>query len=1202
VSGRLWDDTPVYGTGAPSDSYNVGEHTLGGRIVNLRDVSSTLIIASATTLADGTYYFGGVPVGNYTVEVATPSFDDAAPGGSGRIKIRYDAAGGTPVQQSDGVISVSVAEGATIANRDFGYVQLNDAPTIAKPADKIINEDQVLSFDGGVGANSAGVITVADEVQNVSGSNVAALSVNNGVLNLATGFVVPAGVTVAGQGTGAMTLTGSIVNINAVLAKLQYTPNLNYNGSDALTIRIDDKGAQGDADGDCIPNEVIDDNLFTTSVVNITMLAVNDPPIARPDEQTVVGLAPPATGNAITGVGNQIPSPTYGADTDVDGPTLTVVNVSNVKSGSTPVTAGTPGTLIGDYGTLVLQSNGSYTYTQNVAVVSTLNLATGPVSDTFTYSVSDGLAPPVTTTIKINIGPVNAVPVANPDVNSTVEGATAPVGGNVITKPPGVNGDVSDTDATIGGPALVLQGASVGNVAAGPNLTGGLGGTGLTGAHGTLIINSNGSYSYQVNNADPAVIALNPASPAIQDVFTYTVTDTQGGRANTTLTINITGINNPPVANNDTRSIPADQTIANGQAIAGNGLGDVKDTDPDAADAGLLTICGVTPGSTAIVPSTGVGSVITGTFGDLVLQSNGSYTYTPNAAARALPLGQAAVDTFTYCLQDPALAKTTGKITINLLGVNDLPVANPELFQLNKASPPKTGNAITGLLPGEQKDTDPDNDTLTVQGVNSGTPTGPITGRVNTPVVGSYGTLVLQADGSYTYTLDPTKTATIAKTDTVSDVFTYTITDPNGGKSTTTITFKVSGDNQAPSGTDKVLPVNEDTPYLITPADFGFSDPDVGDTFKAVRITTLPDVAAGKLFYNGQEVALTNGFFQVAFADINKLEFRPAPNVNTANLAQAPNISFQVCDNDGLLDPTPNRLTFNIVPVNDPPKATQSVYAMDAGSPTCALDPLPLVSGVRPGATDPDLPADTLTVTLNAVPPADQGQYFVGSSLVPLKAGDTLTPAQLQQLCFKPNTAITGTRLPDGSIATAPLLFTVSDGKGGQDTTGSVQVNVKPTPSLPPVAPPRITPLLPVAPILTVPFLPPPTRAAVTNASNLRAMDDIRLSPIEAASDLDAGGYFDSGRINAVWNRERVAGVQVVAEEKEAPKPKKVEVECEPAKPKEKPKLKVVKRSVFADNLKDGPNKNFTEQLKAAQKRFKPPAKVMPKPQLQRDC
>ena len=52
-------------------------------------------------------------------------------------------------------------------------------------------------------------------------------------------------------------------------------------------------------------------------------------------------------------------------------------------------------------------------------------------------------------------------------------------------------------------------------------------GAAVTGAHGTLTINANGSYTYVVNENDSAVQALHPGE-TITDTFNYTVKDAAG--------------------------------------------------------------------------------------------------------------------------------------------------------------------------------------------------------------------------------------------------------------------------------------------------------------------------------------------------------------------------------------------------------------------------------------------------------------------------------------------------------------------------------------------------------------------------------------------------------------------------------------------------------------------------------------------------
>ena len=63
-----------------------------------------------------------------------------------------------------------------------------------------------------------------------------ALRVSHGTLNL----TVTAGLTVTGNGTGVLILTGPLSTLNGDLASLSYAPAENYNGSDTLALSVDD--------------------------------------------------------------------------------------------------------------------------------------------------------------------------------------------------------------------------------------------------------------------------------------------------------------------------------------------------------------------------------------------------------------------------------------------------------------------------------------------------------------------------------------------------------------------------------------------------------------------------------------------------------------------------------------------------------------------------------------------------------------------------------------------------------------------------------------------------------------------------------------------------------------------------------------------------------------------------------------------------
>ena len=68
-----------------------------------------------------------------------------------------------------------------------------------------------------------------------------------------------AGPGVTGNGTASVTITGTAAQINAALAGLAYTGNLNFNGADTLTVATSDGTATD------------------TDTIAITVNPVNDP-------------------------------------------------------------------------------------------------------------------------------------------------------------------------------------------------------------------------------------------------------------------------------------------------------------------------------------------------------------------------------------------------------------------------------------------------------------------------------------------------------------------------------------------------------------------------------------------------------------------------------------------------------------------------------------------------------------------------------------------------------------------------------------------------------------------------------------------------------------------------------------------------------------------------------------------------------------
>ena len=164
----------------------------------------------------------------------------------------------------------------------------------------------------------------------------------------------------------------------------------------------------------------------------------------------------------------------------------------------------------------------------------------GEVLDTISIVVKDDNGDTQPGNLVINI--VDTAPLARPDTNAVTEDtAPNPVAGNVITT--GGGADTLGADATVVTGIMAGSGTPGNNVASG---TTSVNGTSVNGTYGTLVLGADGSYSYTLDNARPAVQAL-ARNQAVSETFTYTITDADGDPSSTTLTITVTGTNDAPI-------------------------------------------------------------------------------------------------------------------------------------------------------------------------------------------------------------------------------------------------------------------------------------------------------------------------------------------------------------------------------------------------------------------------------------------------------------------------------------------------------------------------------------------------------------------------------------------------------------------------------------------------------------------------------
>ncbi|MEZ4591341.1 MAG: Ig-like domain-containing protein [Chloroflexota bacterium] len=393
------------------------------------------------------------------------------------------------------------------------------------------------------------------------------------------------------------------------------------------------------------------------------------------------------------------------------------------------------------HGTVALNSNGTFTYLPNSGFNG---------SDSFTYHANDGTADSNSATVTITVTGTNDAPTANGDLYSTNEDTTL----NVTLTTDGVLDNDTDPEN---------DSLTVTNYEA----------TSAMGA--TISGNPDGTFSYDPTGS--ATIQALDAGDSIADTFDYTVSD--GDLTDTgTVTVNLTGVNDAPVAAGDgTYNTTEDTNLVVG-AISGVLA---NDTDVDADDVGTLTAV----------------KNVTTSHGTLTLIANGSFEYMP-------ALNYSGPDSFTYHAFDGTADSNIVTVTINVASANDAPNAVDDGFTVDENSSNNT-LAVLG------NDSDPDNPTevLTITLVDS-----PTTQSGTASISGS--------SISYTPATDFDG----------EDTFTYTIEDSTGLTDTATVTVTVRNVNKPPvielgAATYNAGSMDEDgSPTPFTPFTLNATDAD----------------------------------------------------------------------------------------------------------------------------------------------------------------------------------------------------------------------------------------------------------------------------------------------------------------------------------------------------------------------------------------
>jgi VCBS repeat-containing protein len=932
----------------------------GGDTASLSIAENTTAVTTVTASdADGpvqtlTYSIsGGADAARFTINsttgvlgfVTAPNYEAPADSGANNV---YDVT----VQVSDGTLTDTQAISVTVTNVNEAPIASNDLYAVDQNSTLVVPIGTSLLANDSDPENDALLVASSS-------------TPSHGTLSLTTSdgaFIYTPNAGYVGSDSFTYTITDgnghtsdatASININAVNVAPATTPvtlspiaedsgpriitqaellanasDANGDGLTAIGLAISSGGGTllDNGNGTWTYTSALNDNSSASFSYTVSDGGLTVPGSATLDI-TPVNDAPVATGATINATEDTLYSGTLPAASDVDGDPISYALNTQAAQGTAIVNAG-----------------GTFSYTPN---------ANSNGSDSFSFTISDGNGGSNTYVVTVNVAPVNDAPVANNDSVAGSEDST--LTGNVLANDSDVEGD-SLTAALMSGPAhgsltlntdgsfsyapnanwngadsfsykandgtqdstiatvtltvnpvndaptttlvtlapiaedssarLITQAELLANATDvdGPSLS--ATSLAIASGSGTLVDNGNGTWSYSPTLNDDASVS-----------FSYTVTDgslTAAGSAS----LDITPVNDAPVGNNDSASSNEDT------AISGNVL--TNDTDVDSINLTATLVTGAAHGA-------------------LVLNADGSFTYTPNTNFNGS-------DSFTYRANDGSLDSNVATVTVTVSPVNDAPTTTP--VTLAPIAEDSGARVITQAeLLSNASDVD-----------------GPSLSATGLAIVSGSGTLVDNGNGTWSYTP--------ALNDDTSVSFSYTVTDGSLNVAGSAL-LDITPVNDAPTLSANLPSIGSGQTHVITTSELQATDPDNTPAQLNYVLTSAP--ANGTLTLNGSALALNDTFTQ-ADVDSGRISYT---NTNTASTSDA--FAVTVTDTQGAATPiTP--IAFLITQPVAPP--------VDAGTPVAPL-PAPAVPPAEVTSEPPTAPSA-------AEPVAPQTEPVPGIAPIPL--------------------------------------------------------------------------------------------------------------------------------------------------------------------------------------------------------------------------
>ncbi|MBW2810582.1 VCBS domain-containing protein [Escherichia coli] len=1012
--------------GESTKVYESGLNNGGSKASTDKETTSGTI---AFTSPDGLASQDAVKLGGHTLTTADQTFSDGLTAryeynsatGTGTIHYSYTLPANTSGDNANATFAVEVTDidGDKTASGDLVINIIDDAP-VAKPDTNSITEDSVPNpvsgnvLTGGVSSGDTADTQGADKA-NVSGVQAGTVAsgehVANGALNTA----------VNGEyGTLILRADGS------------YTYQLNNNNTDVNALK-DNQSLQDvfsytitDGDGDKSTATItITINGHTDGAPNVVITDHNGSALGA--NSIAENATTPVQGEFTVNAADGLKSITIGGTTILTSELLDL-------SPTTPKTiAGTEGTLtLTDYDPVT--GKVSYSYQQSDSSKDHSGGDTS-VSDTFPIVVTDN-ANESSAATNLVILITDTAPEAKADTGTVTEDGAA-LEGNVITGGSSNSTDVADS---LGADATQVTGVSKGSSTT--EQTGNVGGTGLAGDYGTLILNSDGSYSYTVDPNNATVNALKDGGK-LTETFSYTIKDADGDWSTTTLTITINGHTDgvPSITPNDENgnnvggqitvyesglstgsnaSAASESASGTIQINAGDGLSSINIGGQTFSLSQLQSLSSSNP-SAAINVAGGTivlnGFTANSSVGGIPTSGSLSYTYTLNNAQTHSAVGNDGLllSGIPLSVTDAGGVTTTGSLVVQV--IDDVPTAVADTGSLSEGGVLSV-LAADGVLTNDTAGADGWVNTGAVVGVVSGDTATNSAGGVGGRIDGQYGYITLNADGSYTYV----STADAVTAD-AQDVFTYTVRDADGDLSHSTLTINVANVNLTPA------------PITNTVNESGLAGGSTAGTGHTVTDTVnLPSEV--------KAVPVTNGSTQYGTFSIDEdghYTYTLTKPSNGDNVED----TFSYTTKDAQGNSTTNTVTITII--DDAPVAKPDTNSITEDSVPNPVSGNVLTGGVSSGDTADTQGADKANVSGVQAGTVASGEHVANGALNTAVNGEygTLILRADGSYTYQLNNNNTDVNaLKDNQSLQDVFSYTITDGDGDKSTaTITITIN-----------------------------------------------------------------------------------------------------------------------------------------------------------------